>query len=245
MLVCHLQCKEKPASDKYGFGYFSRHLNSGKGINPLLSDSRRRSDRYALEVGLPLCVAAMLPKPDHSPVRGLTLGRIPDGAALVLISLLLQLGEHGIAGSEKYALEEMQRTEKRVSLPLPSSGRAACPYMDPMKAANLFCADVIAAGLADRYALPPPTGISWHIPEFTAWHVQERQKRGLDWKPRWFRPAKDTTIYQHEATKSECPMWEFTGDYYTATRAAAKPEGAALALAALLANERADKGSEQ
>ena len=41
-------------------------------------------------------------------------------------------------------------------------------------------------------------------------------------------------------------MWEFTGDYYTATRAPAKPDGAApLPLAALLANERADKGCER
>ena len=46
------QCKEKPKGDKYGFGHFSRLLNSGKGINPLLSDSRRRPDRYALEVFL-------------------------------------------------------------------------------------------------------------------------------------------------------------------------------------------------
>ena len=45
-----VQCKEKPAGDKYGFGYFSRQLNSGKGVNPLFSDSRRRPDRHALEV---------------------------------------------------------------------------------------------------------------------------------------------------------------------------------------------------
>ena len=49
-IVTVLQCKEKPQGDKYGFGYFSRQLNSGKGVKPLLSDSRRRPDRYALEV---------------------------------------------------------------------------------------------------------------------------------------------------------------------------------------------------
>ena len=164
----------------------------------------------------------------------------------MLISLLLQLGEHGIAGSEKYALEEMQRTEKRVSLPLSSSCSAHCLYMDPMKARYVCCGDVLAAISVDICALPTPTRVSWHIPEFTAWHVQERRKRGLDWKPRWFRPAKDTTIYEHEATKSECPMWEFTGDYYTATRVPAKPDGASpLLLAAFLANERAHKGCEQ
>lgn len=30
---------------------------------------------------------------------------------------MLQLGDHGLAGSEKYALEEMQRAEKRVRHP--------------------------------------------------------------------------------------------------------------------------------
>ncbi|KAK9830605.1 hypothetical protein WJX81_004342 [Elliptochloris bilobata] len=45
------KCKEKPKGDKYGFTHFSRFLNSGKGIAPLSSDSRRRPDRYALELG--------------------------------------------------------------------------------------------------------------------------------------------------------------------------------------------------
>lgn len=45
-----LQCKEKPQGDKYGFTYFARMLNSGKGLAPLPSDSRRRPDRAALEV---------------------------------------------------------------------------------------------------------------------------------------------------------------------------------------------------
>ncbi len=45
-----MQCKEKPEGDKYGFTYFARMLNSGKGLAPLPSDSRRRADRAALEV---------------------------------------------------------------------------------------------------------------------------------------------------------------------------------------------------
>ena len=50
------QCKEKPKGDKYGFTYFARMMNEGKGVAPLGSDSRRRPDRAALEVGrLPLC----------------------------------------------------------------------------------------------------------------------------------------------------------------------------------------------
>lgn len=49
-LCAVLQCKEKPQGDKYGFTYFARMLNSGKGLAPLPSDSRRRPDRAALEV---------------------------------------------------------------------------------------------------------------------------------------------------------------------------------------------------
>ena len=45
------QCKEKPKGDKYGFTYFARMMNEGKGVAPLGSDSRRRPDRAALEVG--------------------------------------------------------------------------------------------------------------------------------------------------------------------------------------------------
>ena len=51
----HLQCSDKPAeADKYGFSNFARMLMSGKGLNPLPSDSRRRPDRSALQVGAPL-----------------------------------------------------------------------------------------------------------------------------------------------------------------------------------------------
>ena len=47
----HVQCSDKPAeADKYGFSNFARMLMSGKGLNPLPSDSRRRPDRTALEV---------------------------------------------------------------------------------------------------------------------------------------------------------------------------------------------------
>lgn len=45
-----VQCKEKPKGDKYGFTYFARMMNNGKGLAPLPSDSRRRPDRAALEV---------------------------------------------------------------------------------------------------------------------------------------------------------------------------------------------------
>lgn len=46
-----MQCSEKPSDpDKYGFSNFARMLMSGKGLNPLPSDSRRRPDRAALQV---------------------------------------------------------------------------------------------------------------------------------------------------------------------------------------------------
>lgn len=46
-----MQCSDKPSDpDKYGFSNFARMLMSGKGLNPLSSDSRRRPDRSALQV---------------------------------------------------------------------------------------------------------------------------------------------------------------------------------------------------
>lgn len=45
-------CTPKPAeADKYGFSSFAQMLMSGKGLNPLASDSRRRPDRTALQLG--------------------------------------------------------------------------------------------------------------------------------------------------------------------------------------------------
>lgn len=41
----------KPEGDKYGFTHFAHKLMSSEGVNPLPSDSRRRPDRYALELG--------------------------------------------------------------------------------------------------------------------------------------------------------------------------------------------------
>lgn len=43
------QCAPKPEGDKYGFTHFARASNSGRGVQPLPSDSRRRPDRKALE----------------------------------------------------------------------------------------------------------------------------------------------------------------------------------------------------
>lgn len=49
--VVVMQCSDKPSDpDKYGFSNFARMLMSGKGLNPLPSDSRRRPDRAALQV---------------------------------------------------------------------------------------------------------------------------------------------------------------------------------------------------
>lgn len=45
------RCKAKPENDPYAFTFFAHELNSCKGVNPLPSDSRRRPDRAALELG--------------------------------------------------------------------------------------------------------------------------------------------------------------------------------------------------
>lgn len=58
--------------------------------------------------------------------------------------------------------------------------------------------------------------------------AQERERRKDTWSPRWYRPAKDTTVYPQEYSLEECPMWEFTGDYLKQPRSAAKAEGTAL-----------------
>lgn len=57
-----MQCKEKPQGDKYGFTSFALELCSGKGLDPLPSDSRRRGDRHALHVSeVCLALATQIP----------------------------------------------------------------------------------------------------------------------------------------------------------------------------------------
>ena len=52
------QCTPKPEGDTYKFTHFAHKLMAGKGLNPLLSDSRRRKDRLALQVSLNCNVSA-------------------------------------------------------------------------------------------------------------------------------------------------------------------------------------------
>ena len=60
--VVVMQCSDKPSDpDKYGFSNFARMLMSGKGVNPLPSDSRRRPDRAALQVCSTFFFQALLP----------------------------------------------------------------------------------------------------------------------------------------------------------------------------------------
>ena len=47
---CVPQCAAKPEGDTYKFTHFAHKLMASKGLNPLLSDSRRRKDRLALQV---------------------------------------------------------------------------------------------------------------------------------------------------------------------------------------------------
>jgi hypothetical protein len=84
--------------------------------------------------------------------------RRPDRTAL-------ERGDHLLAGSWKYKLEEAQRAEKR-----------------------------------------------------------EREKRGEDWKPRFFRRTPDKEVFSNEFSDAECPLWEFTGDYLKLEKRTAKEE---------------------
>ena len=146
------QCKEKPKGDKYGFTYFARMMNEGKGVAPLASDSRRRPDRAALEVGgLPMCTTpycmhlaaspAFAQRPAHLGSRPVLQVPGVGAAALQLRSLMqsrlcsaetcevaLQWGDTGTAGAEKHSLEEKQRAERKVRL----RWRACCKCVGPL-----------------------------------------------------------------------------------------------------------------
>lgn len=116
--LLHLwKASAKPEGDKYTFTNFAHKLMSSEGINPLLSDARRRADRLALEAG-----------------------------------------DNSAAAAAKQAIEEMQRREKR-----------------------------------------------------------ERESRGEQWVPRWFKAIPGSKVFDIEFEEEKCPLWEFTGDAFNRT----------------------------
>lgn len=43
---------------------------------------------------------------------------------------------------------------------------------------------------------------------------RQREEKGAEWKPRWFRPLpSDAEVLGSEPSNEECPQWEFTGEY--------------------------------
>ncbi|KAK9806522.1 hypothetical protein WJX73_006646 [Symbiochloris irregularis] len=73
---------------------------------------------------------------------------------------------------------------------------------------------------ADRKALQDgETGVAAtekvKVEEAQRQEKKERQRRGEEWQPRWFRPASDATVHPGEATPEQCPMFDFTGSYLT------------------------------
>lgn len=118
------ECVAKPEGDIYKFTHFAHKLMSGKGINPLPSDARRRRDRLAL-----------------------------------------QLCDNSTAGTHKHLLEEAQRADRR-----------------------------------------------------------EREARGEQWQPRWFKPTPGAPVFESEHPEDKCPLWEFTGEYFKQPKRPAQPD---------------------
>ena len=59
-----------------------------------------------------------------------------------------------------------------------------------------------------------------HLEEMQRAERKEREKKGAEWKPRWFKPL-DTEALPGEYSNEECPQWEFTGEFLGL---AARPE---------------------
>ena len=55
---------------------------------------------------------------------------------------------------------------------------------------------------------------------------QEREARGEKFLPRWFKPTPGAPVFESEHPEDTCPLWEFTGDYYTQPKRPAQPDGA-------------------
>ena len=58
--------------------------------------------------------------------------------------------------------------------------------------------------------------------------VQEREKKGEPWVPRWYRKPADMTVLPNEYSEEEVPMWEFTGEGFNRPKPSASPEGEPL-----------------
>jgi hypothetical protein len=55
--------------------------------------------------------------------------------------------------------------------------------------------------------------------------LQERERRGDTYAPKWFKAAPDAEVFSNEFSAAECPLWEFTGEALKLPKREAKPEG--------------------
>lgn len=70
--------------------------------------------------------------------------------------------------------------------------------------------------------------------------LQEREKKGETWAPRWFRKPADKTVLPNEYSEEEVPMWEFTGEGFNQPKPSAPSDGEPLScqIHNLIANQR-------
>ncbi len=55
--------------------------------------------------------------------------------------------------------------------------------------------------------------------------MQEREKRGDTWFPRFFRRTPEKETFSNEFSDEQCPLWEFNGEYMKLDPRPAMPEG--------------------
>ena len=56
--------------------------------------------------------------------------------------------------------------------------------------------------------------------------VQEREKRGDKWAPRFFRRTPEKETFSNEFSDEQCPLWEFNGEYMKLEPRSDMPQGA-------------------
>ena len=55
--------------------------------------------------------------------------------------------------------------------------------------------------------------------------MQEREKRGDTWSPRFFKHTPEKETFSNEFSDEQCPLWEFNGEYMKLDPRPAMPEG--------------------
>ena len=58
-----------------------------------------------------------------------------------------------------------------------------------------------------------------------SFRVQEREKRGDKWAPRFFKRNPEKEAFANEYSDEQCPFWDFNGEYLKLEPRRATPEG--------------------